>query len=242
MVPSSSDPAHRWDLIDSIGQRLGVLAVRAEQLSDPHRALYANLSRIIAHDTEQRRSTRALEERFRRLDQHAEALAAQQHALSSAAYRDSLTGLYRPWYLTEQLRLELARAHRHKRPLSLAMFDLHRFVDANHRFGRRGGDDILRAFASRLSATCRTSDVVARVGGDEFAALLPDTSAEGAAALVRRLRRTMDTQPVVIGETTVDLTVSAGITTFIGERGETPESLLESARRQLQRTKYERML
>jgi diguanylate cyclase (GGDEF)-like protein len=233
------DDAHRWELIDSSGQRLGVLAVRGGALSDPHRELYANLSRVIAHESELRRSHRLLEDRFRKLDQHAVALEAQQHALSAAAYRDSLTAVYRPWYLSEQIRLELARARRHQRAMSLVLFDIDRLDDANDRFGRRGGDDILRAFAARLTATCRTSDVIARIGGDEFCALLPDTSAAGATELIRRFRRTLDETPITLGVDVVALDVVTATITCNGS--ETPEGLLERGRQKLHREKHNRM-
>lgn len=213
---STGHDAHRWDVIGAAGERFGVLSVRAHQLTDPHRALYADLSRMIAHEAELRREKHALEDRFRRLDQHAAELATQQHSLSSAAYRDSLTGLYRPWYLHEQLRLELARARRYKRAMSVVILE-----------SDNGGDDHLtRAFAEGLTSTCRNSDVVARLGATEFCAVLPDTNEEGAAQLIERLRRRIH-----------DLVFITGITTFTGDGQTTSEQLLEIAKRRLHRAR-----
>ena len=240
---TSSDDAHRWDVIGPAGDRYGVLSVRAHQLTDPHRALYADLSRMIAHEAELRREKRALEDRFRRLDQHAAELATQQHALSSAAYRDSLTGLYRPWYLEEQIRLELARAMRYKRTLAIVILDIEELDLVNAHFGKRGGDDLLRTFASRLTTTCRNSDIVARLGGDEFCTVLPDTSAEGATELVERLRRSLEKSPVTIGGTAIDdLFFTAGAVTFTGgtDQPTTAEQLIETAKRRLHRAKNTR--
>jgi diguanylate cyclase (GGDEF)-like protein len=236
------DDAHRWDVIGNAGERWAVLSVRAVQLSDPHRALYANLSRVIAHEAELRREKSALEDRFRRLDQHNAELTRQQHALSSAAYRDSLTGLYRPWYLDEQVRLEVARSTRYKRSMSLLILDVEELDDVNDRFGKHGGDDLVRAFAARLTTTCRSSDVVARVGGEEFCALLPDTVAEGAEQLIERLRTSFARSPVTIGGGTIDVVFTAGRVTFTGgaDHPTTPESLLEEAKRKLHRAKHAR--
>ena len=216
---SIGDDAHRWDVIGTAGERYGVLSVRAHQLTDPHRALYANLSLMIAHETELRREKRALEERFRRLDQHAAELATHQHALSSAAYRDSLTGVYRPWYLHEQIRLELARAVRYKRAISIVLLD-----------SGRSNDHMLRTFAERLTKTCRNSDIVARLGANEFCAVLPDTNADGASQLLERLRRN------------TDIAFVTGSVTFTGgaDQPSTSEQLLESAKIHLHRARNSR--
>jgi len=238
------DDAHRWDVVGTAGETYGVLYVRAHQLTDPQRALYANLSRIIAHEAELRREKSALEDRFRRLDEHASELTRQQHAMSSAAYRDSLTGVYRPWYLNEQIRLELARAARYKRSLSLVIFDIEELDMVNAIFGKRGGDDLLRTFAERLTVTCRTSDIVARVGGDEFCAVLPDTNAQGASGLVARLRHSFEQSPAIIGGAAVDdVLFSTGSVTFSGSQGDTAtaETLIEDAKRKLHHAKHARV-
>ena len=236
----SATEAHRWDVIGTAGERYGVLSVRAHQLTDPHRALYANLSRMIAHEAELRREKHALEDRFRRLDQHASELATHQHSLSSAAYRDSLTGLYRPWYLHEQIRLELPRAIRYKRALSLVIFNIGELDLVNAHFGKRGGDDLLRAFAARLTTTCRNSDVVARLGGNEFCTMLPDTSADGVAGLIERMRLSFEKSAITIGGTAIDdLLFHTGSVTFSGadDQATSAEQLIETAKRRLHRAK-----
>lgn len=212
-----SDDSHRWDVVGAAGERYGVLSVRAQQLTDPHRALYANLSHVIAHETELRREKRALEDRFQRLDQHAAELATQQHSLSSAAYRDSLTGLYRPWYLNEQIRLEVARATRYKRALSILIVD-----------PGRQDDHLIRDFAQRLTNTCRNSDIVARLATHEFCAVLPDTNAEGAEQLLDRVRRNAG-----------EVRFISGSVTFTGgtDHAMTPEQLIESVKRRLHRAR-----
>jgi len=232
--------AHRWEVVGTAGEHYGTLAVRADALTDPHRALYANLSRVIAHEAELRREKRALEERFRRLDQHAADLADQNHSMSMGVYRDSLTGVYRPWYLQEQIRLELSRSVRYKRSMAVIVFDVDELELVNACFGPRGGDDLLRAFAARLITTCRDSDVVARIGGAEFCAVLPDTAAQGAAELAERLRRSLESSPITIGGNAIeDLFFCTGCVTFRGSAGHTAtaETLIEEAKRKLYRSK-----
>jgi diguanylate cyclase (GGDEF)-like protein len=219
---TTTTDAYRWDVIGTAGERYGVLSVRASQLTDPHRALYANLSLMIAHEAELRREKHALEDRFRRLDRHASELATHQHSLSSAAYRDSLTGLYRPWYLNEQIRLELARAMRYKRALSLVIVDIGELDDV-----------LIGAFAECLTATCRTSDIVARLGGTEFCIVLTDSTADGAALLIERLRHSLAKSPID------GLVLNTGSVTFKGDSDQatSPEQLIETAKRTLHRAK-----
>jgi len=235
--------AHRWEVVGTAGEQYGVLAVRAETMSDPHRALYANLSRVIAHEAELRREKRALEDRFRRLDQHAADLADQNHSMSMGVYRDSLTGVYRPWYLQEQIRLEISRSVRYKRSTSVIVFDIEELEIVSACFGPRGGDDLLRAFAARLLTTCRDSDIVGRIGGDEFCAVLPDTGNDGANELAERLRRSLESSPITIGGNAIDdLFFCTGCVTFRGTAGHTAtaEALIEEAKRKLYRSKNEK--
>ena len=229
---AADERCHRWDVIGSGGDRYGVLTVRTPDISDSHHALYAQLSRMIAHEADLRRSHGALEVRCVRLDAHAAELAALNHSLSSAAYRDSLTGLYRKWHLVEQIRLELSRATRHRRPLSLLLVEIEPGPEES-----RDADNVRREFASRLQSTCRTSDILAHVANDEFCALLPDTHPEGAAEVSGRLRRSLTMQPIAGATGSLEATI--GTTTYVGgtSRAESPESLLEAARLRLHRAR-----
>ena len=106
--------------------------------------------------------------------------------LKLEAATDGLTGLVNHRGFQERLRLEFARAHRHGRSLSLAMVDVDGFKLLNDTFGHQVGDDALQRVAGRLAGAVRTTDTVARVGGDEFALLLPETSAGAAEFVVGR--------------------------------------------------------
>src|SRR5260370_12859349 len=101
---------------------------------------------------------------------------------------DALTGVYNRRLFNEYFEKELNRARRHSQQLALVIMDLHRFKEVNDQFGHPQGDEVLRLAAQTLKKCMRTSDYAFRMGGDEFALLLPQADAEQAAALGRRVR------------------------------------------------------
>ena len=104
-----------------------------------------------------------------------------------SAITDPLTGLYNRRLFNETFDKELNRARRYSHPLSLVTLDLHRFKEVNDKHGHPRGDDVLRAAAATLKRALRTSDSAFRIGGDEFALLLPQTDSAQALALSRRI-------------------------------------------------------
>ena len=104
------------------------------------------------------------------------------------AATDPLTGLYNRRFFDDYFEKELNRSIRYTHKLALVVFDLHRFKEVNDRFGHPQGDALLQMAASTLRKSLRTSDYAFRIGGDEFALLLPQSDTEQAAALSRRLR------------------------------------------------------
>jgi diguanylate cyclase (GGDEF)-like protein len=103
------------------------------------------------------------------------------------AVTDPLTGLYNRRLFAESFEKELNRARRYTQPLGLVTLDLHRFKEVNDKHGHPRGDDVLRAAAATLKKALRTSDSAFRIGGDEFALLLPQTDSDQALALSRRV-------------------------------------------------------
>ncbi len=106
--------------------------------------------------------------------------------LRDAAETDLVTGVYSHRHLQDRVRQETARASRAHSPLSLLMIDLDEFKRINDEHGHQAGDGVLRAIAGALRAAVRTSDIVARYGGDEFVVLMPDTDADEATQVAQR--------------------------------------------------------
>ena len=152
------------------------------------------------------------------------------------AVTDPLTGLYNRRLFSEGFEKELNRARRYGLPLGLVMLDLHRFKEVNDKHGHPGGDQVLRAAATTLKKALRTSDSAFRIGGDEFAVLLPQTDADQALALSRRIE-------TVFAETLQDLPLSVtvsmdhGVATFPLD-GEQADELIRVADERLYRLKH----
>ena len=111
--------------------------------------------------------------------------------LRAEARTDPLTGLGNRRRWQEELPLEVERARRSGTGLAVALFDLDRFKQLNDTAGHRAGDDLLQAVASSFTTHLRAVDLVSRIGGDEFATALPDTSAETARDALERLRTSL---------------------------------------------------
>ena len=100
---------------------------------------------------------------------------------------DSLTGLHNRRLFYEFLGREIARAHRYERYVSVIVFDLDDFKRINDRVGHLGGDAVLVEVAKRIRSVVRATDIACRVGGDEFAVILPESSREDAELLAERI-------------------------------------------------------
>jgi diguanylate cyclase (GGDEF)-like protein len=143
-------------------------------------------------------------------------------ALAREATTDGLTGILnrRGLELRAEEAVELAR--RYGRPLTCLMVDIDLFKAVNDAYGHLAGDAVLRHVASRLRATMRLSDVVARYGGDEFVLLLPETDLHDGGAAGEKIRRQIAAAPVIVGAEggaplAVDPRVSIGVACFANE-------------------------
>src|SRR6266481_3637732 len=152
------------------------------------------------------------------------------------AVTDPLTGLYNRRLFSETFEKELNRSRRYGSPLGLVVLDLHRFKEVNDQHGHPRGDEVLRAAASTLKKALRTSDSAFRIGGDEFALLLPQTDAPQALALGRRIE-------AVFAETlrplqlTFAVTMDHGVATF-PQDGDQSDQLIRVADERLYRFKH----
>lgn len=128
-----------------------------------------------------------------------------------SAFCDHLTGVANRRAFFEAAELELQRNRRAPRPTALILVDADHFKGINDRHGHPGGDAVLRQLGLVLTATFRQVDVVARIGGEEFAVLLPSSTLAGAAAVAERLRQVVQAQVVAFEGASISLTVSAGV-------------------------------
>ncbi len=134
-----------------------------------------------------------------------------ERRLSELATRDELTGLSNRRHFLEAGAREVERSRRNGSPLTFLMLDLDNFKDVNDRYGHPTGDAALRRFADTCAKTLRAADLFGRLGGEEFAILLPDTTEDGAEILAERLCRDVEKTAFPSEEGAFPMTVSIGI-------------------------------
>ena len=135
--------------------------------------------------------------------------ASEQHRLATAC--DHLTGIANRRAFFEAAEREIARRKQSPRSLSLVMFDADHFKTVNDTYGHPAGDAVLCHLAKLLTSTFRQVDVVARVGGEEFAVLLPSTDLQTALKIANRLRENVASQAVEVDGVKIRFTVSGGV-------------------------------
>jgi two-component system, cell cycle response regulator len=143
---------------------------------------------------------------------------------------DGLTDVYNRAYFNERLVEEVLRAHRYQRPLALAIIDLDHFKQVNDERGHVAGDVALRRFADLVRGNVRRTDIVARFGGEEFAIILPETTAGDALAKLEQIRQQVQDAAIDLprGGGTLHLTFSAGVAALPGDAGR-PDDLVTRA-------------
>lgn len=164
-------------------------------------------------------------------------LGANEDLLQRVSLTDPLTGLANRRLLDRRLREELARVDRYKNPLSLMLLDLDGLKGLNDRRGHEAGDNAIRAVARTLQKTCRSTDVAARFGGDEFAVLAPNVTALEARTLAERVRRSLGMEASWVAVDLPPLTLSIGIADLSAISELHPDRLYSAADRALYRAK-----
>jgi two-component system cell cycle response regulator len=206
-----SRPERPWD--DEIDQ----LALGFRTLQDGIHSHVANLDSLVRERTRQLEG--ALDE------------------IRALTLTDPLTGCYNRRYLDERLVEQFVRSQRSGRELSLAIVDIDHFKRVNDTYGHAAGDEVLRGLADILIREMRAQvDWVARIGGEEFVVLLPETGLEAARVVAERLRIAVAAAHFNVDEvTTLRITASFGVATRL--EGDTAESLLARADAMLYRAK-----
>jgi two-component system chemotaxis family response regulator WspR len=162
--------------------------------------------------------------------------------LEDMATRDDLTGVRNRRYFLEQLDLEWRRATRTREPVSLVVADIDAFKALNDAYGHAEGDSSLaRVAACMRAAARRASDCVARIGGEEFAILLPGTGPEGAVTFAERVRRDVEALRIPNAGSRVGptLTISLGVSTTRPKPADGAPALAAAADRALAHSKQD---
>jgi diguanylate cyclase (GGDEF)-like protein/PAS domain S-box-containing protein len=176
-----------------------------------------------------------------RLTELAEGLGKRNKELLRLVSTDGLTSLKTRREFLDSLRNHIEIAVRHGRPLSVLLLDLDHFKEYNDGFGHLAGDEVLQKVGSILRRVARRSDIAARIGGEEFGIILPETDAEGAVVIGERFRQAVESE----AWPRRSMTVSVGAVTVAVERviprPKAPEvsDLLREADRALYRAKRE---
>jgi diguanylate cyclase (GGDEF)-like protein len=141
-----------------------------------------------------------------------------EHAYHEAIYnlvmRDGLTETFNQRKYTEEVEREVARARRYSRPLSLILFDIDHFKRLNDDYGHLCGDYVLKQLAARVRDQLRSEQVLARVGGEEFVILSPETDLEGAVALAEKLREQIASLELEYAGFKIRVTCSFGVAAY----------------------------
>lgn len=176
------------------------------------------------------------------LSLHVATVFENARLFESATY-EGLTGLLRREAILEKLELELQRAQRYRRPLTVGLADLDHFKQVNDRYGHLVGDSMLRRIARSIQASLRNTDEVGRYGGEEFLLILPETDLEGAQAVAEKVRRAVQEIRLGLDEgEAASVTISIGLASLEDlldrEVGAvTPRDLIATADRALYRAK-----
>jgi diguanylate cyclase len=173
----------------------------------------------------------------RRIRQHQQSMQATNEKLSQLIQEleqlsrtDPLTGCVNRRHFRDCLNTELDRARRYGRPCSLIILDIDWFKKINDSYGHAAGDEALKAVVRKIGGTVRRQDIVARLGGEEFVVLMPETGMDSALASAERIRRAIAAEPACFGGIDIPLTVSAGVAVMSsGEEPDTADSLLHRA-------------
>lgn len=161
-----------------------------------------------------------------------------QSRLEQQANQDYLTGLFNRRYFMDRGQIELARAQRYGNTLSLFMLDIDHFKEVNDSYGHKAGDIVLQKLSEVMRETLRTIDVIGRIGGEEFAILLPEADLAQAAEAAERLREKVASTDVVLeAGLPLRFTVSIGVTALTEKSEVNLDILLNRADKALYQAK-----
>jgi two-component system cell cycle response regulator len=170
---------------------------------------------------------------------YAEALREDVQASIEMALIDPLTGLNNRRYLETHLASMLEQSTSRGRPLAMMILDIDHFKAVNDTWGHEAGDDVLRGFAQRVKRVIRNSDLMCRLGGEEFVVVMPDTHLDIASVVAERVRGSVQAEPFRIedGARAVPVTVSVGLAHT--QHDASPDTLFRRADKALYKSKHD---
>ena len=225
--------------LDSLGDkhRLDLRQAQENELTKLESAFNRMLNRLeeerIAHDSALQEINKGLEQQ---VAERTRELQAANQQLEQLVRTDPLTGAANRRHFVEQAQIEIQRARRDNASLSLLMIDLDYFKRINDTWGHAAGDEVLRNFARIALAPLRATDLFARVGGEEFAVLLPNTGLDGAVEVALRIREAARQQTIDTGSGQICYNVSIGAA-VLADQETCYEPLLKRADAALYRAK-----
>lgn len=187
------------DLRMEIGQQLTLTEVVAEAQEA-----------VLQMSIEQEEKANRLEQLLRKQEEATRKLEAHNKKLLDLASKDPLTGLDNRRVFSRALETEIDRISRYDQGFSLLIVDVDYFKKVNDTHGHPAGDAVLKDLATRMQRAMRDADLVARLGGEEFGAILPCTTPTGARVAAERLRAAIEIVPFDIGGQHIPCTVSIG--------------------------------
>jgi two-component system, cell cycle response regulator len=159
--------------------------------------------------------------------------SAYHEEIYTMTIKDGLTEIYNKRYFEEALERELSRAQRHRRKLSILIFDIDFFKKVNDTFGHLAGDYVLRELAAIIAKRSRHEEVFARYGGEEFVILLPESNNAEALTLADQLRRLVEKHRFIFEGEKIPVTISIGVMTTDGGEKLTSAEFIKAADEQL---------
>lgn len=173
-----------------------------------------------------------------RRKRYQDALKSNYRQTISRSITDALTGLYNRHYLNNHLDNLVRQSLNNNKPMSIMILDMDHFKSVNDAYGHDIGDEVLKQTAEIIVKSIRSSDLAARLGGEEFVVLMPETDHDQAKEAAERIRRTMESTSMKVSHSVGQLnkTVSIGVA-FMNDMGDNGQSMLKRADEALYKAK-----
>jgi diguanylate cyclase (GGDEF)-like protein len=198
---ASGDFSQRVEFMGEFAESFNAMVIQLDQ----------TLKTLVKKENELSQTNKELLNEIAAREKTENALRESQKALSLQATTDPLTGLFNRRHFYKLARMEIRKALRYSRPLSLIMCDIDFFKKVNDTYGHPLGDKVIKMIAETAKNELRTTDILARYGGEEFIILLTETSAANAFTLCERLRKKIEKKTVLKGKEKISVTTSFGI-------------------------------